>query len=82
MRLAPAAQRLDQEAGRGARPRRVGEVMRDVGMGLVERRGRRIVAIALLGDGQRDDLHRRIAQRAQQRLRVLGRDQHVLDARR
>ena len=62
LRLAPPPQRLDQEARRGARPRRIGQVVHDVGMRLVERGGRRIVAVALLGDGQRDDLHRRIAQ--------------------
>ena len=53
--------------------------MHDVGMRFVERGGRRIVAVALLGDGQRDDLHGRIAQAPQQRFRVFGRDQRLLE---
>ncbi len=41
--------------------------------------GGRVVAVALLGDGQGHDRDRRIAQAPQQRFRILRRDQHLPD---
>ncbi len=52
---AAAGQRLHDEAGGGNRVLRVLEIVDDVGVLLVELSGCGIVAIALFGDGQRDD---------------------------
>jgi hypothetical protein len=46
---------------------------------LIQRGRRRVVAVALLGDGERHDLHGGLAQRVQQRLGVLGRNEDILD---
>ena len=66
---AAALQRLDDQARRGARGLAVGEVVHDVGMRLVQRAGRRVVAIALLGDRQRHDPHARVGHGREQRAR-------------
>ena len=54
-RRAAARQRLDEKARRAHRRVGIGEVVADVGMAVVELARRRVVAIALLGDRQRDD---------------------------
>ena len=68
---AGAPQRLDEKARRGARLARVREVGDDVGMVLAQGARRRIVAIALLGDGQADDAHVRIGHAVEQAPRDL-----------
>ena len=81
---APAARRrcsaatIRPGAERGASA--VGEVVHDVGMRLVQRAGRRVVAIALLGDGQRHDSYARVAHGCEDALDVHGRDQHLAHA--
>ncbi len=55
----------------------VGEVAHDGRVLLVERAGRRIVAIALLGHRQRDDAHPRIGHGGKQALALLHGDEHV-----
>ena len=63
---APAIRRRASAATRnpGCRARRVGilQVMNDVGMMLVQVAGLRRVAVALLGDRQRDDARGRVSQ--------------------
>ncbi len=52
------------------------QVVRDVGVREVQAARRRLVAIALLGDGERDDADRRIAHRGDQRaVALLDRDE-------
>ena len=58
----------------------IGQVVEDVGWSRFSRAGRRIVAIALLGDRQRDDPDRRVRHAPQHGGGILGRDQHVLHA--
>jgi hypothetical protein len=77
---APAPQGGDDQARRGARGLAVGEVMHDVGMRLVQRAGRRVVAIALFGDGQRHDPYARVAHGCEDALDIRGRNQHLAHA--
>ena len=67
---AAARQRLDQEAMRGPRRCRIGEVGDDAGMRSVEI-ARGVAQIGLLGDRQRDDADARVGQRVEQRGRDL-----------
>ncbi len=48
-------------------------------MGAVEAAGGRVVAVALLGDGQGDDADVRVGHAGDDGLGVLGGDEHVLD---
>ena len=83
---APAARRRSRArtrkpgAERGAC--RVREVVDDVGMGAVQAAGGRVVAVALLGDGQGDDADVRVGHAGDDGLGVLGGDEHVLRPRR
>ncbi len=52
------------------------EVMADLGMALIERAGRRVVAVALLGDGQRDHPGRGVGQTADDGRRILRGEQN------
>ena len=68
---------LDEEAGRGARMLRMAEVVDDVGVLFVQLARRRIMTIALLGDGEGDDLHQGQAHGLDEGLRVLRRHDHA-----
>ena len=70
----PARQRGHEESDRRARRVRILQVMNDVGMTLVEIAGLRRVAVALLGDRQRDDARGRIGHARDQRGGFLGGD--------
>ena len=72
---APAFQRRHDQADGRAWRGRVAEVVADVGVRLIEPAGRRILAIALLGDREADDAAGRLRHRGQHRRRTLGRDQ-------
>ncbi|MEY9999537.1 hypothetical protein ABIA18_001335 [Sinorhizobium fredii] len=78
--LAPAGKRLDDEADRRARPLRVLKIMDNVGVSFVQRAGCRVVAIALLGDRQRDDARSGIGHPAERRFRILRCAQQLDDA--
>jgi hypothetical protein len=70
--LQPAAlERQSEDAGGADRRVAVGEVVDDIGMFFVEPAGRRVVAIALLGDGQGDDTDLRRHHQPEQPLALL-----------
>ena len=73
------SQARDQDADSGTRCVRVFEVVQDVGMTGLELPGRRIVAIALLRDGERDDARLGRSQPGDEGGRVLRCDQNVQD---
>ncbi len=77
-RLAAPLQPRDEQADRAARRFRVLEVMADLGVALVERAGCRVVAVALLGDGQRDHRCRRVGQTADDGCGILRRKQNLV----
>ena len=56
-----------------------GEIGPDVGMGEVEIAGRRVVAVALLGDGERDDPRRRRREAGEQGLGLRRREQRLVE---
>ena len=76
---AAAVEGADEEARGRARRGRVREVVDDVGMGAVEAAGGRVVAVALLGDGQADDADGWVGHAGDDGLGVLEGDEHVLD---
>ena len=76
-RIAPPLQGTHDVAGGRAR-QVVRQIMRNVRVIDVQVARRRIVAIALLGHGQRDDLHPRIGHGREHRRRVFRRHQHVV----
>ena len=55
------------------------KVMRDVGMVHDQSAGCRFVAVSLFGDGERDDLHRRVGHGRNNGTRVFRRDDHIGD---
>ena len=73
---ATARETCDQRADRGLRSGERREVVADVGIVLAQPPGRRIVAVALLGDGERDDAHPRVGEPGDQRRRILRCDDH------
>ena len=68
---------LDEEAGGGAWTVRVAQVVENVRVLIIQLTRCRIMAIALLGDGEGDDLDGRQAHRFDERLGVLRRDEHA-----
>jgi hypothetical protein len=76
-RRATTLQRADQKPNRG-HWHILGQIALNVGMIDVQRTGRRVVAIPLFGDRQRDDPDLWFRHRSQHRLGVFGRDKHVI----
>ena len=74
---APTRQCGHDEAGRRARRVKIVEIVHDIRMALVEIAGLRRVAIAFLGDGERDDADGGIGHPLDQRCRLLARDDAV-----
>ena len=70
-------QRSHDEAGRRARRVKIVEIVHDIGMPLVEIAGLRRVAIALLGDRERDDANGGIGHPLDQCCRLFARDDAV-----
>ena len=76
-RIAPRLQAGDEDANGRAWSVGIGEIVDDVGMIGLEAAGRRIVAVALLGDGERDDAGLGRGQLGDEGGGALGRDKHV-----
>ena len=75
---AATLERADEEARRRAGCVGVGEVVGDVRVSAVEASGRGLVAVALLGDGERDDADGGIGHGGEDDARILAGDEDVL----